>query len=483
MLDDMLHALDFTAVDEIVDAFHDQHHAPGIQLGVLVDGKVVYSTGRGAANCTTEAPTGEDSVFRIASMSKSFTAAAVLQLRDQKLLGIDEPITSYLPRAQGLRLPTADSPEITVRHCLTMSSGLPTDDAWADREESMAQATFDELLANPINAIYSPGTAFVYSNLGYAILGRIIEAVTAMSFVDYARKHLLEPLEMNSTTYDYRSVPPARLANGYRRTSAGSWELQPFTSPGSFSAIGGVLSTVSDMARWVHWLGDAFPARDDTMQNVLSRSSRREMQQAHRLLPASVLDDEPAEYRETVCGPWAYGFGLFVDSAAGDNAISHHRGGYPGFGSYMAWHQDSGTAVIAFANGTYAPVHVPARAALKGLLEQQRSHPRPTPNEPAMGAFLELVERTLSNPIALQGPEFAANVLLDLPMEERMSAIEAARDLVGKRNGQADIEQHSPSEATFRFPSTNGRIDVVVALTPTVPPRIQTWSLKAVPQR
>ena len=476
----MVRAPVFTAIDEFVDAFHDQHHAPGIQLGVLVNGEVAYFTGRGVTDCATDAPAGEEGVFRIVSMSKSFTAAAVLQLRDQKLLGLDEPVRSYLPRAQGLRLPTADSPEITVRHCLTMSSGLPTDDAWADRKESMTQATFDEMLANRVKAIYSPGAAFVYSNLGYAILGRIIEAVTAMSFVDYATKYLLEPLEMNSTTYDYRSVPLARLAKGYRRTSAGSWELQPFTSPGSFSAIGGVLSTVSDIARWVHWLADAFPARDDTMQNVLSRSSRREMQQGHRLLPATLLDDEPEEFRQIVCGPFAYGYGLFVDSPPGGDMISHHRGGYPGFGSYMAWQQDSGVAVVALANGTYAPVHVPARAALNALLDQQQSHLRPIPEQPEMRAFRELIERTVSNPLTLQDPAYAANVLLDIPLEERTSAIRDARDLVGERTGQLEILQHSPNEATFRFPSTNGRIDVTVALTPTVPPQIQTWSLRAV---
>jgi CubicO group peptidase (beta-lactamase class C family) len=477
--------LDFTVVDDVVAEFHDRRHAPGMQLGVLAGGRAVHFTGRGITDCATSAPVGAERVYRIASMSKSFTAAAILQLRDRGLLQLDDPVVRHLPVAVGLAGPTADSPPITLRHCLTMSSGLPSDDPWADREEEMPQAAFDDLLARPVAGAYAPGTAFAYSNLGYAILGRVVEAITGRPFVDYVGRELLAPLGMSDTTYDYRTVPPGRLTRGYRPTRHGEWELQEFTAPGSFSAIGGLLSTAGDIARWVAWLSDAFPPRDGDDDTVLARASRREMQQQHRVLPFDLVEGTAGRNRLVSKGfPWGlsgYGYGLFVESAPELGPISQHIGGYPGFGSYMGWHQASGLGVVAFANGTYAPVAVPARAALEALLQQDQAGPAEVRPSAQLQYALRLVERVIADPMALQEPAFARNVLLDIPLSERVAAITDARELVGEPDGQAEIEIRSPSEAMYRLPASRGRLDVTVALTPTDPPRIHTFAVEAVP--
>src|SRR6478609_8564533 len=122
--------MDFAVVDDIATEFHRSGRAPGLQIAVLADGKVAHFTGCGVTDCVTGAVPAADRFFRIASMSKSFTAAAILQLRDRGSLGLDAPVIDYLPWATGLSGLTADSPRITVRHCLTMSSGLPSDDPW-----------------------------------------------------------------------------------------------------------------------------------------------------------------------------------------------------------------------------------------------------------------------------------------------------------------------------------------------------------------
>lgn len=476
--------LDFTVVDDIVAEFHDRRHAPGLQVGVLVGGAVLHFSGHGIADAATGASVGAESVFRIASMSKSFTAAAILQLRDRGLLHLDDPVVRHLPAAAGLSGPTADSPPITLRHCLTMSSGLPSDDPWADRQEEMSQDAFDSLLARPVAGAYAPGTAFAYSNLGYAILGRVVEAITGRRFIDHVTSELLNPLGMVDTTYDYRTVPPDRLAQGYRPTRSGSWELQRFTAPGSFSAIGGLLSTVGDIARWEAWLSDAFPPRDGSDDAVLARASRREMQQSHRLLPFDIVEGPDGQNRLVSKGfPWGlsgYGYGLFVECAPESGPISQHLGGYPGFGSYMGWHQSSGLGVVAFANGTYAPVAAPARAALEALLHQCQPDRDGVGPSAQLHATLGLVERVIADPFALQEPAFAGNVLLDIPLGERVAAITDARSMVGEPEGQAEIEMRSPTEATYRLPAARGRLDVSVAMTPTDPPRIHTFAVQAV---
>lgn len=476
---------DFDVVDDIATQFHGRLRAPGLQIAVLADGKVVHFAGRGVTDCATDATPAADRNFRIASMSKSFTAAAILQLRDRGALSLDNPATDYLPWAAGLSGPTADSPRITVRHCLTMSSGLPSDDPWADRQEEMTQAEFDGVLRRPVSGAYAPGTAFAYSNLGFAILGRVVEAVTGRTFVDYVTSELLQPLGLTDTTYDYRSVPPGHLAHGYRPTATGEWDPQNFTAPGSFSAIGGLLSTVTDIAKWVDWLADAFPPRDGDDDVVLDRASRREMQQVHRLLPFDVVA-EPGEGTRLMSRgfPWGlsgYGYGLFIEPDPDLGALSQHPGGYPGFGSYMGWHQASGLGVVAFANATYAPVSRPARAALEALLRQRRAGPDPVRPTEHLRSALALVERVITDPATLQGPAFAENVLLDIPLAERIAAIGTAREMMGDYTGQAELELRSPTEAVCRMTGTRGRLDVTVALTPTDPPRIHTFTAEAKP--
>ncbi|OBK64136.1 serine hydrolase domain-containing protein [Mycolicibacterium fortuitum] len=474
--------LDFSVVDDIAKQFHDRRRAPGLQIAVLADGEVAHFSGHGVTDCATGAAPAVDRFFRIASMSKSFTAAAILQLRDRGLLCLDTAVTDYLPWAQGLAGPTEDSPKITVRHCLTMSSGLPGDDPWADRQEEMTQSDFDALLRRPVSSAYAPGTAFAYSNLGYAILGRVVEAIAGRPFVEHVASELLRPLGLTDTAYDYRSVPSERLAQGYRPTPSGEWEPQTFTAPGSFSAIGGLLSTVTDIAKWVAWLAEAFPPRGGNDDRILSRSSRREMQQSYRLLPFDVVE-EPGERNRLISKgfPWGlsgYGYGLFVEADPDVGTVSQHPGGYPGFGSYMGWHQASGLGIVAFANGTYAPVAAPARAALDALLRRREASAEVLPTEHLRSA-IDLVERVIADPSMLQGPAFADNVLLDIPLAERVAAITAARQAIGEYNGQNEVEVRSPTEAIYRMTGARGAVEVTLSLTPTDPPRIQTLAVEA----
>lgn len=473
--------IDFTVADDIVRQFHDRGHAPGLQLCVLSEGRVVHFAGHGVTDRETGAAPAADRVFRIASMSKSFTAAAILQLRDHGMLGLDDPVVHHLAGAAGLIGPTFDSPEITVRQCLTMSSGLPSDDPWADRQEEMTQAEFDDLLSRPVGRAYAAGTAFSYSNLGYAILGRVVEAIVDRPFVDHVTSEVLRPLGLGETTYDYRTVPAGRLARGYRPTPAGQWEAQKFTAPGSFSAIGGLLSTVNDIARWTAWLADAFPPRDGAGGGVLARASRREMQQPHRLLPFAVAEGpNRLTSKGFAWGLSGYGYGLFVEIDPDLGAISQHLGGYPGFGSYMGWHQDSGLGVVAFANGTYAPVAGPARAVLGALLRERRCGPAEVRPTEYLRSVVSLVERVIADPSTLQESVFADNVLLDIPLAERIAVITAARHALGEPDGQTELELRSPTEAICRMPGTRGRLDVTVAFAPTDPPRIHTFAVESV---
>ena len=232
--------------------------APALAVGVFRGGRLTATALHGSIHVSGPPPR-PDTAFRIASCTKSFTAAAVLILRDRGLLDLDSEVSEHLPYLVLLGPGTSggSAAALTLRMLLTMAGGLPTDDPWADRQEAMAPAAFKSLLSSGVRLVRAPGTAYEYSNLGYAMLGAVIAAVSGREYTDFVRDELLEPLGLRSTGFD-RSVPAAGgVATGYCRRG-GAWEVQPFSAPGAFSAIGGLFSTLEDMGCWAAWLAAGF---------------------------------------------------------------------------------------------------------------------------------------------------------------------------------------------------------------------------------
>src|SRR5580692_2166560 len=351
---------DFAAVDAIVSHYFDRGAQPAISFGVVSGGVLVHSAGFGARGDGRQAPDA-DPVFRIASMSKSFTASAVLLLRDEGRLALYDPAEKYVPELASWPPVTPDSDRVTIRHLLTMTAGFPTDDPWGDRQQGLTAEDFAAVLAGGVSFNWAPGTRFEYSNMGYAILGRVLAAASGAGYDEFIRTRLLAPLGLGRTGFDADEFGRENLAVGYRHGLAG-WAEVPFDPYGAFAPMGGVYSTVADLARWVAGFAAAFPpdgagdaGRDGEGHDAhpLRPASRRQMQlpqaatgwRAAGRLPGG--PPAPPEY---------YGFGLFVDEDPALGRVVSHSGGYPGFGSNMRWHPATGIGVIALGNGTYAPM-------------------------------------------------------------------------------------------------------------------------------
>lgn len=252
-------------VDALFRRFFADETAPGVAYGIVVDGRLVHSGGYGTLEAGHTSPPAADSIFRIASMTKSFVAAAVLLLRDEGVLQLCDPVDRWIPELRGVPLASADSPPPTVRHLLSMNSGLSEDDPWADRLEEMSDEAFLALVGEPKSYARPSGVAYEYSNLGYAMLGRVIQNATgspsAVAALEWVRRRIIEPLGMKDTAWSSAGLDRSRLAYGYARVD-GRWEAQPVQQPGSFSALGGLYSTVADLSIWVGGFLDAWPARD-----------------------------------------------------------------------------------------------------------------------------------------------------------------------------------------------------------------------------
>ena len=351
----------------------DEARIPGVAWGIVSHGSLVHAGGAGTTRHGEDRRPDARSVFRIASMTKSFTASTVLLLRDEGRLRLDDPVAAYVPELVGWRLPTADSVPVTVRQLLTMSAGLATDDPWGDRQQGLPLDLFAELLRAGPSFAWPPGTVFDYSNLGYGILGRVIANVAGQEYREVVRDRFLLPLGMTATAYLAEEVPVARLAHGYVRRE--DLYVREGTDPyGALASMGGIFTSVEDLARWVAGFTDAFPARDDPEgRHPLRRSTRREMQQVHRAFGPEIPAHAPeAEPRVEAGG---YGLGLFVAADPELGTIVGHAGGYPGFGSHMAWHPATGLGVIGLGNVRYAPVR-PVVAEMLAMLVREDVAPR-----------------------------------------------------------------------------------------------------------
>lgn len=354
-------------LDRIVNSLIGERKAPGVVYSVFGPNGMLFNGGFGVADGTGVAPS-VDSVFRIASMSKSFTAASILKLDFEGMLSIHDPVAKIIPEYKGAEQYGDDAMPVTVAMLLSMSSGMATDDPWADRQESISRERLTGIIGRGLRFVFKPGDGFEYSNTGFAILGEIVNRLTGESVTEYAKKNFMKPLGLNHTGYDYREAGENR-ATGFSWYKNG-WKEEPFTRPGAFSSIGGVLSTVSDIAKWDSWLESAFSSERGEHDDILPKRYRRMMQTGHIAIPPTIRSGSS---RGRLCvadssSIASYGYGLFVEHDPVYGDICYHPGGYPGFGSVMCWHKDSGLGVVVLANGRYAPANVIGMRMLRVIL-------------------------------------------------------------------------------------------------------------------
>jgi D-alanyl-D-alanine carboxypeptidase len=282
---------------------------PGLAIAVVHDQELVWSRGFGVADAVTKAPVTGGTIFRIASITKTFTATAIMQLRDRGKLRLDDPVVNYLPWfTYKNRHP--DGPVITIRHLLTHTSGLPREAAfpyWTDHNfptrEEMIKAFHDQ------ESVFEPETRYKYSNLAMAILGEVIAAASGMSYEAFVTRNLLQPLGMTGTSVNPREDLRDRWATGYgRRFDDGSRKpVQMIDARGLVSAAN-ISSTVEDLGRWAsfHMLEGR-----NTPGQIMKGSTLREM---HRV--------------QWVNSSWTGGSGIGFSVSKGDGRQTFGHGGW-----------------------------------------------------------------------------------------------------------------------------------------------------------
>jgi CubicO group peptidase (beta-lactamase class C family) len=358
---------------------------------------------------------------------------------------------------------------------LSRSGGLPTDDAWADRQESMSDCEFDRLAGNGFRFARRPGSGYEYSNLGYALVGRAVQVAAGRPYVEFVTEELLGPLGLDQIAY-HAGVPATDgVATGFRRSDP-EWVALPFTGPGAFSPIGGLFATPRALARWVCWLAGGNGVGEATPQDaVLGAGSRREMATAQTPIAGS-----PGAGTDSR----GYGYGLVVEESSRHGRIVSHSGGYPGFGAHFRWHADSGIGIVAMENATYSGTIVAAEAALTLMLDETAVPDAEPELWPETIAAREAVERLLRSwDPAAAAALFADNVELDEPLGRRREKIGARAAAAGIAGApivplrSASPMSNSPAHLVWTSPGADGSLRCEISLTPQSPPLVQTLTV------
>jgi CubicO group peptidase (beta-lactamase class C family) len=323
-------------VDAVVRRELARQRIPGLGLGVVREGRLVYAEGYGRANVELEAPATPRTMFQSGSVGKQFTAALVLLLAAEGRLGLDDPVSKRLPEA----------PEawrgITVRHLLTHTSGIAE---YTDRIDLRRDYTEDQLLhmagERPLD--FAPGTRWSYSNTAYAVLGILVHRASGRFYGDLLREKVFLPLGMaTARVISEADIVPGRAA-GYRLAS-GQLKNQDWVAPSlNTTADGALYLSVLDMARWAEGLETDVP---------LLAALRAQM-----WTPARLADGTPAAARDG-----GYGFGWFLTRRAGQ-PVTEHGGSWQGFQSYIGRFPDQKLTVFAFSNLAGSDPGIIARAA------------------------------------------------------------------------------------------------------------------------
>ncbi|GGF51243.1 hypothetical protein GCM10011611_67110 [Aliidongia dinghuensis] len=251
---------------------------PGMAVAVIHDQTPLWVHSYGLADVATGTPVTENTPFRVASISKLFTAVAIMQLRDAGLLDLDDPVQKHLAT---FRLAGDPHPTITIRELLLHLGGLPREPLSASWQERV-MPTRDQLMADldRQEAAIPPETLWKYSNLGYAILGQLVKAVSDERFEDYVIRHIAQPLGMTHTLVNPPPDSEKGIAVGYGyRQADGTRAPRPYMHMGGMYGAAGVISTAADLAR----LAALFLSDADS--DVLSAASRREMLRVQAVWP------------------------------------------------------------------------------------------------------------------------------------------------------------------------------------------------------
>jgi CubicO group peptidase (beta-lactamase class C family) len=459
-----------SVVDTIFAKYARTNHNPAITYGIVMDNQLIYSNSIGYSNLEKKILATSDSRFRIASMTKSFTAMAILRLRDEGKLQLTDAAALYIPEMKNLKYPTNDALPITIFNLLTMSAGFPEDNPWGDRQLSDTDEDLLKLMKDGVSFSNNPSAEFEYSNLGYALLGKIIGNVSGMSYQQYVTSTILKPLGMNDCGFEYTAMPADKVAVGYRWEDE-QWKPEALLKDGSYASMGGMICTINDFAKYMNFLLSVTPSKNDNEVGPVKRTSAREMQQPWKF--RGIFPNRKTRSGELCPSTTSYGFGLGWRMDCHNTIGVSHSGGLPGFGSVHQLFPELGIGVVAFSNLTYASMGVPVSNVVDTLIYLADLKKRVFPVSPTLKTIQENLVKMLPNWEDQYDNLFAENFFPDKSKDRWKKETTALFDKIGKVKSISAMRPENLLRGTFTIIGEKGELEVFFTLTPETEAKIQ----------
>ncbi|PXX30518.1 serine hydrolase [Arenibacter sp. ARW7G5Y1] len=456
-------------VENLIREHMKEHNIPGVAYGIVVDNELVAASAMGLMNLENKQPATTKSSFRIASLTKSFTAMAILKLRDEGKLSLDDAVVKYIPELGSMRHLTTDSPSIDIENLMTMTSGLPEDNPWGDRQLDESEQMLFDLIKNGLSLANPPSHAFEYSNTSYALLGQIISRVSRTPYQTYITNNILRPLGMEETYWEYSNIPKEQLVLGYRWEDE-EWKQEPMLHDGAFGAIGGLITSIEDFGKYVSFHLSAWPPRSDQDNGPVKRSTLREMHRPH--FPR--LNAQGRDFNGDTCPSISsYGYGLGITEDCNGLKRVSHGGALPGYGSSYSFFPEYGIGIIAFGNLTYTGP-LPLNDIGKLLFKTVGLEPRQLPVSEILNQRQEQLTQWIGNWNQEMEDKFLAeNFYLDFSRKHRIDQIEEILQKAGKINSVSKLEPINQLRGRFKLEGDKGLVEIFFTLTPEKNPKVQ----------
>ncbi len=458
-----------TEIQKLIIEHAKSNNIPGIAYGIVVDNELVLASATGQINLEKKLPATIKSSFRIASMTKSFTAMAIMKLRDEGKLSLSDQVSKYIPEMSTLEYLTKDAPIIDIENLLTMTAGFPEDNPWGDRQLNESDQMLIDLISEGVSFSNSPSFKFEYSNTGYALLGHIVSRISGIPFQTYIKINILQPLGMEQTYWEYDSVPEEQLTLGYRWEDE-QWKLEPMLHDGAYGAMGGLITSIEDFSKYVGFHLSAWPPRSDEDSGPVKRSTLREMQTPH----LSKLYANATDFNGDPCAVISgYGYGLGIATYCNNIKLVSHGGALPGFGSNYVFFPEYGVGIMAFCNLTYTNAY-PFKDIGKLLFETIDLQPRQLPVSDILVERKEQIAQLIQAwDTELEAKILAENFYLDKSREYRMKEIQEVFVKAGVIRSMDEVEPLNQLRGNFKLQCENGIVNIYFTLTPEKDPKVQ----------
>lgn len=456
-------------IEEVMREHMENRHIPGVAYGIVVDHELVVGSALGLVDLENKVEPTTKTAFRMASLTKSFTSMAILKLRDEGELSLNDPVSQYIPELSKLEYPTEDSPLIDIENLMTMTSGLPEDNPWGDRQLDESEQMLLDFIKEGMSMSNPPSYSFEYSNTSYALLGRVITKVSGVPYQDYITKNILQPLDMMDTYWEYSNIPDGQLAVGYRWEDE-VWKKEPLLHDGIFASIGGLITTVDDFAKYVGFHLSAWPPKSTEDVGPVKRSTLREMHRPYFTRLNANGKDFNGESCASISG---YGYGLGISEDCNSIKQVSHGGALPGYGCSYFFYPEFGVGVMAFGNLTYTDPY-PYNEMKKVLFETIGLQKRQLPVSDILKERQQQIVRMIKDwDPKLEDEILAENFYLDFSRDHRMKRISNVLQKAGEIKSVSTLEPNNQLRGRFEIEGDKGLVEVFFTLTPQKDPKIQ----------